>query len=106
MAKHDPAPSLQRLQNLQGSKIARARGGGTSLLMEEFSGNQIEHKLFGFLANQFLSHFVKFKIDIVKYYLSSRRCFSHRGLSKCTCMFISIKPYLEAALPAESFVFR
>ena len=62
MAKHDPAPSLQRLQNLQGSKIARARGGGTSLLMEEFSGNQIEHKLFGFLANQFLSHFAKLRL--------------------------------------------
>ena len=28
MAKHDPAPSLQRLQNLQSSKVARAREAG------------------------------------------------------------------------------
>jgi hypothetical protein len=50
-----------------------------SLLTEELPSNQIEHKLFGFLANEILSHFFKFLMSIVEYYLIRRRCFSHRG---------------------------
>jgi len=74
MAKHDPAPSLQRLL-CRISRVPRSSEPGEAglhFLTEEFSGNQIEHKLFGFLANQFLSHFVKFKIASVVYYLSCR----------------------------------
>ena len=42
---------------------------GPSLLTGELPSNQIEHKLFRFLANQILSHFLKFMMSIVEYYL-------------------------------------
>jgi hypothetical protein len=90
----------------RGASADLASRGEVSLLTEELPGDQIKHKSFGLLANQLLSHFVKFKMSIVEYYLVCRRCLSHRGLSKFTCIFTWIKPYLEAALPAKSFIFR
>ena len=40
-------------------------------LMEELPGNQIEHKLFGFFANQLHRHFVEAMTFIIEYYLVS-----------------------------------
>jgi hypothetical protein len=47
--------------------------GEAFLLTEKFPGNQIEHKLFGSLANQLLGNFVNFIMSVIEYYLS-RRC--------------------------------
>jgi hypothetical protein len=41
--------------------------GGASLLLTELLGNQIEHKLFGFIANHFFRHFLKFVGSVVEY---------------------------------------
>jgi hypothetical protein len=50
-----------------------ASSGEAFILTEKFSSNQIEHKLFGSLANQLLGNFVNFIMSVIEYYLS-RRC--------------------------------
>jgi hypothetical protein len=41
--------------------------GGAFLLLAELLGNQIEHKLFGFIANHLLRHFLKFVRSVIEY---------------------------------------
>ena len=73
MAKHDPAPFFQRLlcRIFRVPRSSEPGEAGLHFLTEEFSGNQIEHKLFGFLANQ-SSVISSSLIASIVYYLSCR----------------------------------